>query len=186
MKSKNTRRGNTQINWVGQALPDNAPAKGHLAGFTLIELLVVVLIIGILAAVAVPQYQRAVEKSRLSEARIVLNNIHKAYQLCMLEFGPSAPECGNGENGLLAHSHMDMPGTQVEDEYCEWDGRCFVTKDWSYDFDGTSVYANRYTDIEDLSKAKASLSIYDIAANELEISCTDGCSLFGVQNYDAL
>ena len=47
-------------------------------GFTLIELLVVVLIIGILSAVALPQYQKTVLKSRTAEAWTNLNALHKA------------------------------------------------------------------------------------------------------------
>lgn len=70
------------------------------SGFTLIELLVVVLIIGILAAVALPQYEKAVEKSRATEAITILNYMHKQAQLCALANGENCNSNTNEELGI--------------------------------------------------------------------------------------
>lgn len=56
-------------------------------GFTLIELLVVVLIIDILAAIAVPQYQLAVAKSRFTQVQTGGDAFIKAYKIYYLANG---------------------------------------------------------------------------------------------------
>ena len=59
-------------------------------GFTLIELLVVVLIIGILSAVALPQYTKAVNKSRYATLKLITQSLYEAQLLYYLENGTYA------------------------------------------------------------------------------------------------
>ena len=75
-------------------------------GFTLIELLVVVLIIGILSAIALPQYKKAVVKARFSEAFVNLKALGEAVKICELENG-SAEECRNPENLTISGTDAD-------------------------------------------------------------------------------
>ena len=61
--------------------------KKNCRAFTLIELLVAVLIIGILAAVALPQYQKAVKKARLTEWATTVDALTKAVDVYLLTNG---------------------------------------------------------------------------------------------------
>ena len=75
-------------------------------GFTLIELLVVVLIIGILSAIALPQYTKAVEKTRVAEAQTLLKGILAAEQAYQLATGDFTSD--------LTQLDLTMPGVSAD------------------------------------------------------------------------
>lgn len=83
---------------------NNSYTSNIRQGFTLIELLVVVLIIGILASVALPQYTKAVEKSRMAEAIVLVRAIANANQIYYMANGQYA---GIGDLELL---DINIPG----------------------------------------------------------------------------
>lgn len=85
--------------------------KGR-TGFTLIELLVVVLIIGVLSAVALPQYRKAVFKAKWTEANVIINTYQKGITSYLLANGGYPSEeinfTGTSNSGAL---DVEIPST---------------------------------------------------------------------------
>ena len=133
-----------------------------MKGFTLIELLIVVLIVGILATVALPQYQKVVARARLTEAYTNIGALKKAEELYFYEhngwaqyaeslnielaplssrtyglFGEGNPATGGGKGTIGIGGPYTVGGTSYDDYTIsmlkDLDGNGHIgSGDWSY------------------------------------------------------
>lgn len=126
-----------------------------MRGFTLIELLVVVLIIGILASIALPQYELAVYKTRFNKIRPLVDSLARAQELYYLANGQYAADINDLDVGFPSNcvytnaadsdSVLDCPDVVVMVGYTAGRGVLGLVKNCPVYKPGCVVYAVPYT-----------------------------------------
>jgi general secretion pathway protein G len=80
----------------------SSPSKPR--GFTLVEILIVVIILGILAAIVIPQFANASSDARLTNLKTTLNNVRNQIEVFKTQHNESAPDLSVMWNIMLTQS----------------------------------------------------------------------------------
>ncbi len=86
-------------------------------GLTLIELLMVIVIVGVLAAIAVPMYSGYMQRARRADAKTALEQVRAAQEMWRAEKGSYAIDDGNGTAIAKLRTTMGAPNTTISNYY---------------------------------------------------------------------
>ena len=97
-------------------------------GFTLVELMIVIVIVGILAAVAIPIYQGNVKKAKMSECDAALGTIRTALRVFYAEHGEYPDTKGQEKGEEFFSDSLDIQKPDL-------DGKYFKTENYTVNSD---------------------------------------------------
>ena len=149
-------------------------------GFTLTEILTAVIIVSILTVMSVPLYEKTVERSRLAEARTIMNRLQEAKWAAMDNMGCATYSKTNSKCPKMGHLNVSF--VKNAGKYT------FETKDFVYTLKSTTypngICAKRKAgDYKDTILAYYGLRRDDEDAEfkcKNPTGCTDCCDSYGV------
>ena len=140
------------------------------SGFTLVEMLTVVLIIGILTSVALPQYRKAIQKARWTEAMQMLRTIYDSSERLALASGYRDYEAmltANDPRAVVNNMDMFAPDATACNVIT---GRSLVCGEFEYSLVKDRIYAVRTTQNDGTHKTQLVLHRAEVPT----LGCIEG------------